>query len=242
MVQFNIAKREIVLKIVYYGPALSGKTTNLLSLHKFMKKDGCGELMTLDTQNDRTLFFDLLPLNIKTTGGTQLKIKLYTVPGQVIHNSTRKLVLVGVDAIAFIADSQLHLAEANGESWKNMIQNLKENNLAPDDVPVVLQFNKRDLANIRTDDQIIALRSRQKEPIYTAVATEGLGVLETFFGLLNIAFDRLNEKHQFTQKFGLTKEEFLMNVYQNVDKKVVPLSMAQLLGAPPIVKPTRKTV
>jgi signal recognition particle receptor subunit beta len=173
------------LKIVYYGPALSGKTTNLQAMHYFLNDENRSRLMVLNTQDDRTLFFDLLPMRVRTASGLAVKLKIYTVPGQVIHNTTRKLVLAGVDAIAFIADSQRSLGVANSESWNNMVQNLRENRIDPRDIPVVLQFNKRDLPDVKPDEEIIAMRMRGNEPVYTAIGTEGQGVCETFFGLLS---------------------------------------------------------
>ncbi|MCX7959189.1 MAG: MglA protein, partial [Deltaproteobacteria bacterium] len=129
--QFNIAQKEVTLKIVYYGPALSGKTTNLQAIHQMIRQEGRGRLMTLDTRDDRTLFFDLLPVFFSTSSGIKVKLKLFTVPGQVIHNSTRKLVLAGADAVAFIADSQISLNDANNESWNNLIENMRANGLNP---------------------------------------------------------------------------------------------------------------
>src|SRR4029077_13988818 len=144
--------RELTVKLVYYGPALSGKTTNLQAIHRLLNPDGRGRLMTLETRDDRTLFFDLLPLSLQTASGLTLRIKLFTVPGQVIHNSTRKLVLQGADGVAFIADSQTQEIRANQASFKDLRRNLRENGLDPGKMPLVIQYNKRDLPNIRTED------------------------------------------------------------------------------------------
>ena len=127
--QFNSAQREIVIKIVYYGPPLSGKTTNLQSIHKLLGPKTCGRLTTLDTADDRTLFFDLLPLIVSSGSGYKIKIKLFTVPGQVIHAATRRLVLQGADGIVFVADSQLVEAKTNNEFWKGMKGHIAENGL-----------------------------------------------------------------------------------------------------------------
>ena len=136
--QFSSAQREIVIKIVYYGPPLSGKTTNLQSIHKLLGAKTCGRLTTLDTADDRTLFFDLLPLIVSSASGYKIKIKLFTVPGQVIHAATRRLVLQGADGIVFVADSQLAEAKTNNEFWKGMKGHIAENGLNPSNVPTVI--------------------------------------------------------------------------------------------------------
>ncbi len=240
MVQFNLARRELSLKIVYYGPALSGKTTNLQSLHEFLREENRSRLMVLNTQDDRTLFFDLLPVQVTTRTGFAVKLKIYTVPGQVIHNATRKLVLAGADAVAFIADSQRTLAAANTESWQNLHQNLTENRIAPDDIPIVIQFNKRDLPDIRSDEEIISLRAKSVEPVYTAVALTGQGVCETFFGLLDRAFSRLDEKHDIEKKFGLYRSEFIANIFTYFDDARIGKSLEQLLAPPTLVRPSTR--
>ncbi len=125
MVQINMASREITLKVVYYGPALSGKTTNLQQLHELMDESARSKMLTLDTKDDRTLYFDFLPVEFETAGGFSVKMKLFTVPGQVMHKSTRKVVLAGADAVAFVADSQRSAASANAYSWRDMEANLK---------------------------------------------------------------------------------------------------------------------
>jgi mutual gliding-motility protein MglA len=219
MVQLNHAQREITIKVVYYGPGLSGKTTNLQMIHQFMSPDARGRLMSLDTANDRTLFFDLLPVFFKTQAGFKVRIKLYTVPGQVMHNATRRIVLAGCDAIAFIADSQIAEAAANKESWTSMMENLKENGFEADEVPIVVQFNKRDLPNIRSEAELDVLRSKSREPIFEAVAKDGKGVLETLYALLRLTYRKINQKHDFERKFGLSEKEFLRNLFRNVDLK-----------------------
>ena len=129
--QLDFQARELTVKLVYYGPALSGKTTNLQAIHRLLSPEGRGRLMTLETRDDRTLFFDLLPLSFNTASGLTVRIKLFTVPGQVIHNSTRKLVLQGADGVAFIADSQIQEIRANQASFKDLRRNLRENGLEP---------------------------------------------------------------------------------------------------------------
>lgn len=216
MVQFNHTQREITLKLVYYGPALSGKTTNLQVIHQFLKPESRGRLMTLDTADDRTLFFDLLPVFFKTHAGFKVKLKLYTVPGQVMHNSTRRIVLSGADGVMFVADSQRCEAKANNEAWRGMMENLKENGLDEDEIPIVIQFNKRDLPDVRSDEELEQLRQRGKEPIFPAVAIRGEGVVEPLFALLKLTFRNLNKKHDFAGKFGLNETQFLRNIFSHM--------------------------
>lgn len=217
MVQFNHTQREITLKLVYYGPALSGKTTNLQVIHQFLRPESRGRLMALDTADDRTLFFDLLPVFFKTNTGFKVKLKLYTVPGQVMHNSTRRIVLSGADGVMFVADSQRSEARANNEAWRGMMENLKENSVDTDSVPLVIQFNKRDLPNVRTDEEIEQLKQKGKEPIFPAVAIRGEGVVEPLFALLKLTFRSLNKKHDFAGKFGLSETQFLRNIFSHMN-------------------------
>ncbi len=224
--QLNAAQRELTLKIVYYGPGLSGKTTNLQAIHARLDPGIRGRLMTLDTADDRTLFFDMMPVFFQTAAGLKVKVKLYTVPGQVMHNSTRRLVLQGADGVAFIADSQRSQSRANNEYWQNLLANLKENGLRYGDLPIVIQFNKRDLPDIRTEEEIDTLKQRGPEPIFLAVAIRGEGVLETLHGLLQLTWQRLEEQHQLGHKFGLTEAEFLKNVFRNLDLTHTALSEA----------------
>lgn len=217
MVQFNHTQREITLKLVYYGPALSGKTTNLQVVHQYMRPQSRGRLMTLDTADDRTLFFDLLPVFFKTNTGFKVKLKLYTVPGQVMHNSTRRIVLSGADGVVFVADSQRAEARANNDAWKGMMENLGQNGINAEDIPIVIQFNKRDLPNVRSDDELEQLRARSKEPIFPAVAIRGEGVIQPLFKCLQLAFRNLNKKHDFERKFGLTERQFLREIFKHMD-------------------------
>ncbi|MFZ9885943.1 MAG: GTP-binding protein [Myxococcota bacterium] len=217
MVQFNHSQREITLKLVYYGPALSGKTTNLQVIHQFLRPESRGRLMTLDTADDRTLFFDLLPVFFKTASGFKVKLKLYTVPGQVMHNSTRRIVLAGADGVMFIADSQRAEAKANNEAWRSMMENLKENGLGEGEIPIVIQFNKRDLPDVRTDEELEQLRQKGSQPIFPAVAIRGEGVIEPLFALLKLTFRNLNSKHDFAGKFGLSEAQFLRNIFSHMN-------------------------
>jgi len=199
--QIDFEKREIQLKMVYYGPGLSGKTTNLVYIHRRAAPSSRGRLMTLETKDDRTLFFDLLPMSFETQSGITIALKVFTVPGQVIHNATRRLVLQGADSVAFIADSQVSVTAANRDSFLNLKKNLEENGLDIKGMPLVIQFNKRDLPNIRPDSEIEQLAAKGREPVYKAVATTGEGVIETFFGLLNLTWKRLNAWHDLEGKF-----------------------------------------
>ena len=204
--QLDFQARELTVKLVYYGPALSGKTTNLQAIHRLLSPDGRGRLMTLETRDDRTLFFDLLPLTINTEMGLTVRIKLFTVPGQVIHNSTRKLVLQGADGVAFIADSQVNEVRANQASFKDLRRNLRENGIDPTTMPVVIQYNKRDLPNIRSEEEIKRMASMGRERTYLATATHGNGVMETFMGLLEAAWENLEQQHGLRQRFGLNAQ------------------------------------
>jgi signal recognition particle receptor subunit beta len=209
MVYIDIQHREVTLKLVYYGPAMSGKTTNLQQLHRLLHGRTASDLITLDTRDDRTLFFDLLPLEFQTEGGLQIKLKLFTVPGQVIHNATRKIVLQGADGVAFIADSRVTETRANNESFANLKANLRENGLSFDDVAVVIQFNKRDLPGIRSDAEVERIAAKGEEPVYRAVALEGVGVLETFEGLASLAWQKLERKYELQRRFGVVHDEFI---------------------------------
>jgi len=214
-VQFRVAQREIVLKVVYYGPPLSGKTSNLQALHRLLGERACGHLTTLDTADDRTLFFDLLPVIVVAESGYQLKLKLFTVPGQVIHAATRRLVLSGADGVVFVADSQLEEARANNEYWHGMQHYMEETGLDPTAIPTVIQFNKRDLPNIRTDAELAQLREKSPDPIFEAVAVQGDGVLETLQGLLELLFSDLDTRYDFATKFNLSGDEFISALFRD---------------------------
>jgi signal recognition particle receptor subunit beta len=212
MVQIDFQRREVAIKLVYYGPALSGKTTNLQQLHQRIDPSTRGRLLALDTKDDRTLFFDLLPIVFKSQSGLTIKVKLFTVPGQVIHNSTRRLVLQGADGVAFIADSRVAEVQHNNESYANLKANLKENGFDPAETPIVIQFNKRDLPGIRSDGDLAKIAARGKEPIYRASAIHGKGIVETFFGLVRLTWDRLDARYQLSGKFTISREDFLRSL------------------------------
>jgi len=209
-VQLDFASREITIKLVYYGPALSGKTTNLVALHGRAGADARGRLMTLETQDDRTLFFDLLPLTFRSKDGdVSLRIKLFTVPGQPIHAATRRLVLQGADGVALIADSRISETQRNADAFMDLRQNLRENGIEISRMPLVIQFNKRDLPDIRSDDELARLAARGKEPVFRAVATRGIGVVETFVCLLWLTWRSLDQSHQLARKLSIDGEELV---------------------------------
>lgn len=222
--QIDFQARELTIKLVYYGPALSGKTTNLRAIHELLQGGTTGRLMTLETRDDRTLFFDLLPLTFEAAGGLQLRIKLFTVPGQVIHNATRRLVLQGADGVAFIADSQVAETRANAAAFLNLKQNLADNGFDITRMPIVIQFNKRDLPAVRSDAEIDELAKKGTEPVFKAIATRGTGVLETFLGLIDLTWVKLEAEHQLRDKFGLVQS-------------VVIADIRQKLGLPPTSTP-----
>jgi len=180
MVFFNYATMQMAAKIVYYGPGLCGKTTNLHHIYAKTSPQSRGEMVSLETETDRTLFFDLLPIDVGVIGGFKTRLQLYTIPGQVFYNTTRKLVLKGVDGIVFVADSQKAMLDANLESFKNLRENLAEIGLSIDEIPLVLQINKRDLPNIATADDVVdVIDPERKYDFVEAVASRGDGVFET---------------------------------------------------------------
>jgi signal recognition particle receptor subunit beta len=210
--QVDFAAKELTVKLVYYGPALSGKTSNLRAIHWLGTASTCGELMTLETQNDRTLFFDMLPISMDSQSGLKIRLKLFTVPGQVMHDATRRLVLQAADGVAFIADSQRSEADANRESFLNLKKNLEENGIDPERIPIIIQFNKRDLDDIRTDEELEAIAKRSREPIYKAVATRGYGVMQTLTGLIRETWNKLEEEHGLEEKFGISPMRFMNEI------------------------------
>ena len=216
-VQLNHAQRELTVKIVYYGPGLSGKTTNLQWIHQRTQPDVRGRLLTVETHDDRTLFFDLLPVFFNTQSGFKVKVKLFTVPGQVIHNATRRVVLQGADAVAFIADSRRAAVQDNNSYWKNLQENMKQNGLDAAQVPVVIQYNKRDLPDTKTDEEISETRKKGKEAVVGAVAIRGVGVLETLHEVLKAAYRAIDARANLAKNVSLSEREFLSQVFANID-------------------------
>lgn len=179
MTFINYASREINCKIVYYGPGLCGKTTNLQYIYDSTAPQAKGKLISLATETDRTLFFDFMPLELGTVRGFKTRFHLYTVPGQVYYDASRKLILKGVDGVVFVADSQEERMDANIESLYNLEENLQAQGYNLMDLPYVLQLNKRDLPNIVTIDELTTELQRKGEPIFEATASEGIGVFDT---------------------------------------------------------------
>ncbi len=191
MVFFNHATRQMTAKIVYYGPGLCGKTTNLNTIYGKTSTKARGEMVSLNTETDRTLFFDLLPMDVGMVGGFKTKLQLYTVPGQVFYNSTRKLVLKGVDGIVFVVDSQVPMLDASKESLQNLEENLKELGLKIGDIPMVFQWNKRDLKNIVPVEQLEKELNLKGQPSFQACAQDGTGVFETLRGITKLSLGHI---------------------------------------------------
>lgn len=195
MVQINFARREVNCKIVFYGPGLSGKTTNLEIIHKKVPDTARGNLTSIATEQDRTLFFDFMPLDLGQVAGMKTKLFLYTVPGQVYYDSTRKLVLQGADGVAFIADSDPNRMNDNLESFRNLERNLKDYGVDIRKLPVVIQYNKRDLPGALTVAELNAKMNAIGAPTFEAVAVKGEGVMQTLKGISKLVVDRLNEEY-----------------------------------------------
>lgn len=191
MALVNYAAREINCKIVYYGTGLGGKTTNLKYIHSQLAPTTRGELISLATETERTLFFDFLPLDLGSVQGFKTRFSLYTVPGQVEYNASRKLILNGVDGIIFVADSDPMRSKENVESLQNMIDNLQEYNLTLDNIPWVLQYNKRDLAGAMPIERLEKECNVRGVPSFEAVASEGLGVFATLKAISKLILNRL---------------------------------------------------
>lgn len=175
----NHAQREISCKLVYYGPGLCGKTTNLQYIFEKTAPEAKGKMISLATETDRTLFFDFLPISVGEVRGFKTRFRLYTVPGQVFYDASRKLILQGADAVVFVADSQTARLEANLESLENLRTNLQENNLDLDQIPFVIQYNKRDLGDVMSVDELRAELNKTGVPEHEAVASRGFGVFDT---------------------------------------------------------------
>lgn len=194
----NYAGKEIQFKIVYYGPALCGKTTNLIYIHSRLSPSHRGDLISLATAADRTLFFDFLPVTASPLQGFKTKFQLYTVPGQVIYNATRQLVLRNVDAIVFVADSQWDKMEENVESLRNLGENLEKQNLSLDDLPYVLQFNKRDIQDIAPTNYLEYLLNNRRKRVrsYESVASTGFNVFATLDYATQLLLHKFNRENK----------------------------------------------
>ncbi len=190
----NYASREINCKIVYYGPGLGGKTTNLQYVYERTNPQNKGQLISLATETDRTLFFDFLPLDLGSVRGFRTRFHLYTVPGQVFYDASRKLILKGVDGVIFVADSQEARMDANLESLDNLKHNLRENGFDLSLIPYALQFNKRDLAGAVPYDVMLRALQIKGEPTFEAVAPKGIGVFETLKAVAKQVLQELSKK------------------------------------------------
>ncbi len=189
----NFATKEINCKIVYYGPGLSGKTVNIKWIYKHVRPENRGELVTLATETERTLFFDFVPIEISNVKGFKVRFHLYTTPGQIIYQASRKLILKGVDGIVFVADSQIERHDANLDTLDDMIENLKDYKIDIEEIPLVFQYNKRDLPNILPVDILRRDLNRWNRPDFEAIAIKGVGVLETFKEITKQVLKKLKE-------------------------------------------------
>src|SRR5688572_20672145 len=194
MVFFNYSTMQMAAKVVYYGPGLCGKTTNLQYIYSHTSRDSRGEMVSLETETDRTLFFDLLPIDVGSIAGFATRIQLYTVPGQVFYNTTRKLVLKGVDGVVFVADSQRQMLQANIDSFRNLAENIQELGLSVDQMPLVLQYNKRDLHDICSVEELNQALNRGNWPHFESSALTGMGVFETLKGVSKLTLLSLKKR------------------------------------------------
>ena len=194
MTFINYASKEINCKIVYYGPGLGGKTTNLEYIYNKTAPDAKGKMISLATEADRTLFFDFLPLDRGTIRGFTTRFHLYTVPGQVFYDASRKLILKGVDGVVFVADSQRERMEANIESIRNLESNLREHGLDLKSIPYALQFNKRDLPTSMPVDELYRTLNFKREPTFEAVAPQGVGVFDTLKAVAKLILIELRKR------------------------------------------------
>jgi len=209
LVEFNFGARRATLKVVYYGPALSGKTTNILRLHDRLPPDQRGDMVTLDTFQDRTLFFDLLPFFLTAPSGLRIKVKVYTVPGQVRYDATRKAVLSRADAVIFVADLCVSQQHNNAQSFSNLEENCRSLGMDLATLPLVVQFNKRDLPDIVSEGEICERWNRVGVPIFFASALNDVGVVETFEKVMRLCYAVCDAKLRLGEDHGLSEEKFL---------------------------------
>ncbi|PZP64734.1 MAG: GTPase [Azospira oryzae] len=212
MAELDEEKGLLTFKLVYYGPALYGKTTNLMRLHDFLQPAQRGEILTLETRGDRTLFFDLLPVGFRAPSGLLIRFKLFTVPGQVAHDGTRKAVLSRADGVVFVADSQRCQGFNNAESFHNLAENAARVGLEFERLPLVVQFNKRDLPDIESEQEIRARWGQARWPLCFACALSGEGVRETFAALLEALYDAKEAAYGLATRHGLDRRGFLSGV------------------------------
>ncbi|WP_420194921.1 GTP-binding protein [Marinobacter sp. GH_1] len=210
MPDFSPDDNKLALKVVFYGPALSGKTTNLMQLHSLLNPERKGELMVLETRDDRTLFFDMLPIGLRGGSGLDLRLKLYTVPGQVQHDSTRKAVLSRADGVVFVADSQPSQQDNNAIAFGNLEENLEKVGLDIDTLPMVVQFNKRDIPGVVPEQE---LQERWSDtpwsPLVMASALRGDGVIESFQILLDRLYTQIDDEFHLAADHGISRRNFV---------------------------------
>ncbi len=209
MADYHPERNRLTIKLVYYGPALAGKTTNLVRLHDLLAPGLIGDMMTLDTEGDRTLFFDLLPVGFVAPSGLLVKFKIYTVPGQVVHDAVRKNVLSRADGVIFVADSQCAQSVNNGASFDNLLTNVAQLGMRPERLPLVVQFNKRDLPDILSEQEIARRWGGTPWPLQLASALEGRGVVETFSTLVGLVYAELDTQFALGATHGLERAAFV---------------------------------
>jgi signal recognition particle receptor subunit beta len=234
MVQFNFAERTIKAKVVYYGPPQSGKTTNLEQIHRLTDPGGMSRLVSLNTGQDRTLFFDLLPFSLGNVAGYDFKLQVYTVPGQVQYNATRRVVLSGADAVVFVADSQRGMLKENLASLENMKVNLLANRLVPEKVPLVLQYNKRDLGEVLSLEELDTGLNAWGRPTFPAVAATGEGVMDAFIAAVQQMLTSIAVKYNLREK-GLDPTavpDIVSDAFTSVLREAERVAASMTSGAP----------
>ena len=250
MVQFNFSERTIKAKVVYYGPAQSGKTTNLEQIHKITDPEGMNRLISLNTAQDRTLFFDLLPFSLGAVSGYDFKVQIYTVPGQVQYNATRRVVLAGADAVVFVADSQRAAFKENTQAFENMKVNLLANRLVPEKVPLVLQYNKQDLPDLQSEAELNRALNPWGRRSFASVAAQGRSVIETFVAVVQEMLAAIALKYNLKEK-GLdpaSVPQVVEQAFASLAKRVAasapapgPAGESVPLAAPPRVVLSQST-
>ncbi len=238
MALLNSNKKEINAKIVYYGPGLSGKTTNIQFIYKKLKPEHKGKLMTLATQTDRTLFFDFLPVELGEIKGMKIRFQLYTVPGQVFYNATRKLVLKNVDGVVFVASAEKDKMYDNLESFKNLEENIQHYGRSLNDIPFVLQYNKMDLPNILTVGELQKELNKLTVPYYEASASSGAGVLQTLTGITKLVVHRLKAQTSIADADRMDQDSEVKEI--QIEQQ--PVSPTQKPAAEPLKQTTNTTV
>jgi len=241
MVQFNFTERTIKAKVVYYGPAQSGKTTNLEQIHRLTDPAANNRLISLNTAQDRTLFFDLLPFSLGAVSGYDFKIQLYTVPGQVQYNATRRVVLAGADAVVFVADARRSLAKENQAAFENMKVNLLANRLVPEKVPIVFQYNKQDLPEVMSAAELNKTINPWGRPALGAVAAQGKGVIECFVTVVQDMLAAIAVKYNLKEK-GLDPASVPAVVQEAFAEVLKNAAAAPATGGPPAPPRAAKVV